>query len=282
MSEITAYSKRGYLNEEFRIFHLKDCITREYEYHYHEFAKIVIFLSGSVRYIVEGTSYMLQPGDILAINHHLIHKAEIDASQPYERYVIYINKDFADKNSTEITNIFQCFNNAEKERDYLIRPDESQRIKIKMLLKQMQGVGKDDMFGADVIKKTLFLQMLVNINRAALQQKHKKKIPESQHDEKIAGVLEYINENLCQDLSVEILAGKSYLSKYYFMRRFKEMTGYTVHSYVLQKRTLNASELIRSGMPATKAAVESGFGDYSAFFRAFKKLYKTLPREFKQ
>ena len=42
------YMKKGYLNSEFRLFHLTDRETKEVEYHYHDFNKITIFIKGKV------------------------------------------------------------------------------------------------------------------------------------------------------------------------------------------------------------------------------------------
>ena len=50
------YNKRGYLNSDFKIFHLTDQISTEFEFHYHEFHKITIFISGNVQY-----NYHLHP-----------------------------------------------------------------------------------------------------------------------------------------------------------------------------------------------------------------------------
>ena len=42
--------KTGYLNEQFRLFHLKDQTRKEFSYHYHDFHKVVIFISGKAAY----------------------------------------------------------------------------------------------------------------------------------------------------------------------------------------------------------------------------------------
>ncbi len=76
--------KRGYLNTDFRIFHLKDTLKNEFEFHYHEFHKITIFLKGNVRYFVEGKSYELEPYDIVLVNRNDIHRVETDPSVPYK------------------------------------------------------------------------------------------------------------------------------------------------------------------------------------------------------
>ena len=81
---------------------------------------------------------------------------------------------------------------------------------------------------------------------------------------------------------MELLAERVYLSRYHFMRLFKAQTGSTVHAYVRQKRLLSAARLIREGVPAGKAAADSGFGDYSAFHRAFRECFGISPGELKK
>ena len=100
-------------------------------------------------------------------------------------------------------------------------------------------------------------------------------------DPKIEEILRYIAAHLTEDLTVEVLANRFYLSRYYLMHRFKAVTGYTVHQYISQKRLVLAGELIRSGVPVMKAAEQAGFGEYSTFLRAFQGTFHMSPREFR-
>ena len=59
--------KRGYLRERFRLFHLKDSDAPAFDFHYHDFDKIIFQLGGKVTYNVEGRSYFLKPYDILLV-----------------------------------------------------------------------------------------------------------------------------------------------------------------------------------------------------------------------
>ena len=96
--------KTGYLKEEFRLFHINDRTDREFSYHYHDFHKIIVFLSGKVTYHIEGKAYHLKPRDILLVSQGAIHKPEIDFSVPYERFVLWIRDDIK---STELLRCFQ-------------------------------------------------------------------------------------------------------------------------------------------------------------------------------
>ena len=80
--------KRGYLLENFRLFHPMGLETDTFPYHYHEFHKILVFLSGSLTYLVEGRKYVLRPGDLLLIPAHAIHQPIIDPNTPYDRILL--------------------------------------------------------------------------------------------------------------------------------------------------------------------------------------------------
>ena len=89
----------------------------------------------------------------------------------------------------------------------------------------------------------------------------------------------YINGNLAGDLSLDALSDRFYLSKSQLGRLFKQATGSSIWEYVLIKRLLNARQRIRDGEPAGEVCQSSGFRDYSAFFRAYKKRFGLSPQE---
>ena len=118
------------------------------------------------------------------------------------------------------------------------------------------------MFGARRMADTLCQQLLIQVNRDFLRANTAPAETDSYHlDPKMEEILRYIAANLEGDLSVDALAARFYMSRYYLMHRFKEITGYTVHQYTVQKRLLRAGELIREGVPVMKAAEEATAAD---------------------
>ena len=95
MLDRSEVGKRGYLDRDFRLVHLKDSLAQKIDYHYHEFDKLVIFLGGKVTYVVEGVTYFLKPWDIVLIQHNLIHRPIIHAEEPYERAVLWLGRDWS-------------------------------------------------------------------------------------------------------------------------------------------------------------------------------------------
>ncbi len=280
MDRERSYSREGYLTENYHYFHLKDTAGQERDFHFHDFDKLVILLSGRVDYLVERSTYALKPWDILLIGHHIIHKALIDQSQPYERVILYLDRKYPER-AGDGTNLAECFERADRQGRPLLVPDQESRQVIAGVLKALDIAAADDQFGAQALRDTLVTQLLIAVNRLSLTAGEAAEPAGPQYDPKIAQALSYINENLSQPLTVEDLAERIYLSKYHFMRLFKAQTGTSVHAYVRQRRLLYAAQLIRRGVNANKAAADSGFEDYSTFFRAFRESFGINPGQLK-
>lgn len=272
--------KRGYLNGDFQYFHLKDKKSMEFEFHYHDFNKIIIFISGAVTYLIEGKSYKLKPWDLLFVNGNDVHRPIISPDEPYERIVIWVNQRFLEMHNNNDSNLLTCFELSSKHKINLLRlnPDSIKSIKHTLYILEDSVNSKE--FGCDILKNSLFLQLMVYLNRLYLGTDIDKHERDIRYDERIVSILDYINENLSEDLSIENISTKFYMNKYYLMHKFKDQTGYTIHSYIQQKRLILATSLIKKGKQITEVCIECGFGDYSSFVRAFKKTFDLSPKNY--
>ncbi len=279
------FSSEGYLHENYHYFHLRDTAGQERDFHFHEFDKAVILLSGRVDYLMESEVCSLNPGDVLLVRHHAIHKALIDQTQPYERVIIYLDRKYFERMMPE-AGLMECFDNADRKRAYLFTPTQEQQNRLLTTLSDYEKAMEETEVGAQALRDTLLIQLLVLLNRICMLDEAdgagESERQDRQTDPKIEKVLSYINENFTRDLSVDELAALVYLSRYHFMRLFKEQTGSTVYAYVRQKRLLYAARLIREGMSAENAAAACGFKDYSGFHRAFKDCFGISPGMFKK
>ncbi len=277
MKHDQTFTREGYLEENYHYFHLRDTAGQERDFHYHEFDKIVLLLSGRVDYAVESVSYALRPWDILLVKHHTIHKAIIDKSEPYERIILYLDGKYFDRLLPE-AHLMDCFEEADRSGEYRLVPDAGQRKAMEQTLQSYEQAAKDRAFGAQTLCDTYILQLLVLLGRMNAAPRRE----DQRFDPKIRQTLSYINEHLGEELSVERLSEQVYLSRYHFMRLFKAETGSTVHAYVRQKRLLYAARLIREGTNANLAAESAGFADYSAFHRAFRQSFGISPGQLKK
>ena len=282
MLDRSEVGKRGYLNEDFRLFHLKDSRAQKLDYHYHEFDKLILLLGGKVTYTIEGVTYFLKPWDMLLVQHNMIHCPIIDPAEPYERVVIWLGHDWLRQRSDLGEALDTCFDTARQRGFHLLRFGPEQRLQYMQNIQALEDATRSQDFGAARMADTLCQQLLIRVNRDILADRTAQEQRDSYRvDPKMDEVLRYIGENLTGDLSVDALASRFYLSRYYLMHRFKAVTGYTLHQYITQKRMLLAGELIRAGAPVMKAAEQAGFSEYSTFLRAFQSTFHMSPRDFK-
>lgn len=272
--------KRGYLNEDFHFFKLKDQKKNEYEFHYHDFNKIIIFLSGDVTYLIEGKSYKLKPWDILLVGKNDIHMPIISPDLSYERIVLWLNPIYLEEHNKNNCSLLNCFSLAAERKLNLIRTNKMDILSLRQNLTELEESVKDTAFGSEILKNALFIQLMVKINRLFLEMETDKKLEDITYDSRVEQVLNHINGNLDQELSIEQLAKEFYLNKYYLMHLFKQETGYTLYGYIQKKRIMKASDLIKNGIQAGEVCSLCGFGDYSNFVRAFKKEFHLSPKQY--
>ena len=282
MLDVSEVGKRGYLNEGFRLFHLKDTRAQKLDYHYHEFDKLILLLGGKVTYVVEGVTYFLQPWDVLLVQHSLIHKPIIDPGEPYERVVLWLDRTWLSQRGDPGEPLDACFDTARERGFHLLRTDGARRLEYMRTIQRLEEALHSKEFGAARLADTLCQQLLIDVNRDILASRTAAEAPDSYRvDPKMEEIIQYIVHHLDEDLSVDSLSKRFFLSRYYLMHRFKAVTGYTVHQYISQKRLLLAGELIRQGVPVMKAAEQAGFAEYSTFLRAFRNTFHMSPREFR-
>ena len=275
---MNAYSKKGYLYDNFKIFHLFDTNLKEIDFHYHDFHKVLIHLSGNTSYSIEGQNFDLQADDIVFVSAGEVHRPIFHDDSPYERIIIYISKEFLAEYSQADNDLSYCFRNAIEKGSHVLRLHSFKNSRVAAAVGRLTAnLGKED-YANELLMQVLFLEFMVELNRAAIGDEVEY-ISTNYAGSKIGEIISYINEHLSEDLSVDAIANQFFLSRYYLMHTFKEETGYTIGNYITIKRLAAAQNMIDGGVPIVDAAEHSGFGTYSTFLRAYKKTYGTSPKK---
>ena len=268
------YEKRGFLLENFRLFHLRSPGGVQAEQHYHEFCKVLLLLSGSGGYFIDGQRYLLQSGDIVLIDSHSIHRPELDSQVPYERIILYISPEYLQQQSTADCRLKDIFSG---EKGHVLRLTDSRRQTVFRLAAQLEQALEEEGFGREILSNAGMLRLLVEIGRNQNKEGTSGPDPVMPRNERILEILSYINAHLAEDLDAETIARAFFVSKFHMMRLFRRETGTTVHLYITQKRLIRAKELMDAGMRATEACYLCGWRSYSSFTRAYNKHLGTTP-----
>lgn len=96
-------------------------------------------------------------------------------------------------------------------------------------------------------------------------------------------LINYIEEHISQDITLEELADTVGYSKYHLHRMFTSLVGFSVHQYVIRRRlTESAKKLLFSELPILEIALDAGYESQQAYTYAFKGLYKMTPQAFRR
>lgn len=232
--------------------------------HAHESYEIYCFLKGDAKYSVEGNFYELKPGDILVMKRAEAHSLIIKSQVPYERYVINFYPeavlgetrdqimDFIYKRPLGKFNRFPA--SLFKQKNWIY------------YLEKMCKAEKED-------EQRIYLTVLLNELKSAFPEIKKRQ----QKNENFSNTISFINDHITENITLEDICRYSFLSKSQLNRKFKSITGSTAWEYVTVKRLMLAKELLKKGHRPTAVFLESGFNDYSTFYRAYKTKFQISP-----
>lgn len=272
-------SRQTMHNQTFEVFRYKDAYPKEVTLHHHDFYEVYFFLSGNVQYNIESRSYLLTPGDVLLISPMELHQPMFGQEQrEYERIVLWIDKQFLEGFSLPGQRFTDCFDTANPRHTNLLRPEGVARQFLMFLLEQLISESTAEDPYREISSLTYLAQVLVSLNRLALKQREEASV--TGPDTTVYSVLGYINEHYSENLSLDDLANRFFISKYHLSREFQRLVGTSVHRYIVQKRLVMAKQMLSTGRPSSEVYQLCGFGDYSNFYRAFKAEYQISPKEF--
>ena len=233
--------------------------------HCHDGYEILYVAEGKGRYIIEGSEYAMRPGTLMVIQPATYHFVDVSREGAYERFVV----NFPETSLVEaarpllggLCTAEGCgFYSAAALRPSLLSAFERFTL--------AAGLTEE--------KRTTYMQMLLSEIVILLSSVRPDDVADNA--ELGARVIRYLNANIeGGSLSLDRIARHFFVSKYYLCRAFKKHNGISIHGYLTQKRVLRAKQLMETGETAASSAYRVGFGDYSAFYRAYVKVTGESP-----
>lgn len=263
------YEKRGYLLENFRLFHLRTQGGTPVDVHYHEFCKLLLLISGQGSYYIDGQHYLLAPGDIVLVGSHCVHKPELSPEEPYERIIIYISPEYLGSRAEELLSLFSG--------SPVLRPREPVRRQLFTLAAELERSLSQEGFGKGLLCDACLARLLVALGRCRENREDQDPSLTLPENRRVQEILRYLDDHLAENIDIDRLAETFFLSKYYMMHTFRKATGTTIGAYLTRRRLMLARKFMESGMSATDACYRCGFHSYSSFTRAYRKYCGTTP-----
>lgn len=240
----------------------------KFSMHTHTTAELFYFVSGKAVYHIEGSSYTLQPGDILLMRPAEAHYIEQDQTLPYERICLNFETTILSALDPEST-LLRPFYDRDPGKRNLYRtagtPNDICRTYLDNILN-----APDDRLKA--------LANLILLLRQVGTMFEKNNTAGSQPETLEYRIVRYINQNLDKELTIQQLCSQFFISRAQLCRRFKKVTGTSVGKYVTAKRLIAAQNLIRQGKKPTEVYAACGYQDYSTFYRAYLQHFGYSPK----
>ncbi|MFN3380048.1 MAG: AraC family transcriptional regulator N-terminal domain-containing protein [Runella zeae] len=156
-------------------------------------------------------------------------------------------------------------------------------IAINQILQRLIFIFTENHPSKDIFADMLLQELIIRILQTESKSIYLKKSYTQPNNDRISFVLNFIRENITEDLTIELLSEKAYMSESNFYRTFKHETGSTPIDFIIEERLKLAESLLRDPKMSVKEAfMASGFNSFSYFCRIFKKKKNLSPTEFKE
>ena len=278
----TAFNTRQYmLSKDFEIYYYSDHNLSKVDIHSHDYYEFYFFIEGDISTQIGESIYPIQPGDIMLIPPHVLHRPFIHSLEtPYRRFVFWISQDYYQhllKQSNDYAYLVQYVMTSHA---YILHTDQITFNGVQAKVLQLIEETQSNRFGKEALLPLYVNDLIMYLNRILYNQRNPRK-RNAEESSLYRKLKIYIEDHLDDDLSLEILAKEFYVSKYHIAHVFKENLGMSIHQYITKKRLVLCKEAILGDMSITEAYQTFGFGDYSSFYRAFKKEYGISPKDFR-
>lgn len=235
--------------------------------HWHEMLELLFVVKGNITAVLDSVSVNAGVSDLVVINSNCLHHVYSPSGQSIYYFLIF-GKELCDEFGLHFNEFFfqQLINDTKIKEIFTNMIHEFER--------------QDSLYKLYI--KSDIMELLIHLYRNYMRRNHfsidnQPNIAEYKK-EYIQIALQYIQGNFKRSLTVDEIAKKVGLSKFYFSRLFKEMTSLTVVDFINKSRCLAVKNLLQTGKYAVgEAALSCGFDNFSYFSKTYKKHIGCLP-----
>jgi len=255
------------------------------EHSRHDSFELVYIKRGNAIFEIAGIPVDIGPNEIIIIKPLQPHKVIVKSNTGCE-FVVFnfkfesrLNKKISEVSISDFINFV-----SNKESGPFITLKVSQKNDIIEVINRILREKKNDEIGKDFMNYLLMLELFVLISRAMqMEWENSIKGKSNKLKEVIQAAVNYINLNYERDISLKDIAKYVFLSPSYFAKAFKDETGKSPISYLIQVRLERAKELLaESDQKVYEIAVAVGFSNQQRFNEIFKKYTGMTPLQYRK
>lgn len=249
------------------------------DYHMHPYYEIFYLLQGERIYFMNDRVYTVRPGDLIVINPYDLHRTTSADEPAYQRILLSFHPEFAEPASWPPDMPLLPFVTGSRLLRFPLREQEE----LHLLLQEMIEECKEMREGWEICVKAALVRLLVRIYRRSVQEKDEPETFEHPMHRKVSEIAVYLNSHYTEDLTLEQVAARFFISPSYLSRIFKKLTGFHFREYLLVLRMKEAQRRLReTNEKIAFIAEDLGFSHVSHFHTTFKKMTGTSPLRYRK
>ncbi len=281
---LDAADERQYMiGENYEVYEKQGAPIGAMTFHYHNFYEIIYVLEGEYSSMLETRTYHMKKGDFLLINQNVMHKYHYvekkhDSSK---RIILWVTPKLLAELSGGDMDFCACFQSGSCAYHFPIYYEEL--LQGYLLRLAMTELIETKQPGAKLVLDRGYLTLFFTyINILCTKKEYMFAREELVTHPLVELVVSYIDEHMEEKISLDCLAEHVHMSKYHFLRKFKELTGMTVHAFVVNKWLIRACEALREGASVAESWQRTGFSEYTSYLRNFREKFGVSPGKYRE
>ncbi|MDR2160216.1 MAG: AraC family transcriptional regulator [Treponema sp.] len=275
-----------YREEFLEPFSVKHKVTRtseKYTPHIHDPFELMLILSDGICCLTGGGICPLEKNTLLIFNNMDLHL--ISMTNPggiNDRYVLTFQPELIHPLSSPDTDLLECFYFRPFADPFLLPLTGDQAEEIVTLYERLieASAGNREAYGYSLLIQFRLGEMLVRVN-SLYREKHGVG-PDFRggSSERVYRIINYLHKNYMKEISLDGLAKKFYINKFYLCTLFKSITGLSPTQYLLNCRILKAKDLLLRDYSVEEVCDLTGYNNMSHFSRSFKQRTGMSPKHY--
>lgn len=247
--------------------------------HSHMFYELLYCVDAvDVEYLVGAERYKLQRGDIVMISPGVSHRPLLPEIMvtPYKRHILWISMEFMEN----LRQTFPELRALDTSASVMLRTADSPWAYLGDLFQSGVTEAERRYPGWEAALLGNTVTLLACLHRAFLDRASG--TMKAEKSELLEQLLAYVEQHLSERITLSDAAHQFFVSESTITQLFRKKMGVSFYRFITQRRLITAKSLIEKGISLNHVAAQSGFGDYSVFYRAFKQEYGISPRQFRK
>ena len=256
---------------------------KSFPLHWHDEFEIIYITSGQIKVTIWSDTFTANEGDIILVLPHTLHSLEQNCPAPAEYFNIMFHDSILHSSKTDVCyeKYIAPFLSHEKTVSYHEKPgSELHSLLTPLLLSLIENRRQSYSTHEYLVKSNLFM-LIHYLNQHAYTVKEKEQTVQLTYG-KLRTVFYHIQNSYSKNITIKEVASLCGFSESHFMKLFKELTGISFTTYLVNYRLeIAARQLVDTNCSVIDIATNCGFNNHSYFTRAFVKKYGTTPSNYR-